>query len=395
MSITPSSRSKGKGRFALGCFFTFFMLFGLAMSAVFLWPLAQIYQANNWRQVPCTILESRVESHSGSKGGSTYSVEVKYEYFIDDVRHVGDRYKFMGGSSSGYDGKKAIVDKLAPGTQTNCYVNRRDPNDSVIERGFTADILFGFIPLIFALIGAGGLFGVFVYKQKFPRPRAITAGAGMPAGSPPRAGAAKLKTSSSRIGRLILSIVFAAFWNAIVSVFLFSCISGWRSGSGDGCMTAFLMPFVLVGIGLMVLVAYFFLGLFNPSPTLKLNPAVVALGDSVEVEWETTGNVDRVKSFKITLEGREEATYKRGTSTSTDKSVFLKLDIVDSPRGKDLRRGKGKFQIPADSMHTFISKHNKIIWSLSVKGDIPMWPDINEEFPLEVQPHRNPAGGPA
>lgn len=392
MSITPSSSAKPKGRFALGCFFTFFLLFGLAMSAVFLWPIVEILQASNWRKVPCTILTSTVESHS-SKKSSTYSVEVTYEYVIDDQKYTGNRYKFMGGSSSGRDGKQAIVDTLPPGKQTFCYVNRRDATDAVIERGFTADILFGFIPLLFALIGAGGLFGVFVYKGK-PKAAAYAAAIAGPTAPPPppRAGPAKLKTSSSRIGRLIFAVIFAGFWNAIVSVFLFSCISGWGSGNGDGCMTAFLVPFVLVGLGLIVLVLYFFLGLFNPSPALKLTPSAVSLGDSVEVEWETAGSVDRVKSFKITLEGREEATYRRGTSTSTDKSVFLKLVLFESPRGKELRRGKAKFQIPADSMHTFKSRNNKIVWTLKVDGDIPMWPDIGEEFPFEVSPHR---GGPA
>lgn len=394
MSITPSSSTKSKGRFALGCFFTFFLILGLAMSAIFLWPIVKIVQAGSWQKVPCTILSSHVESHSSSKGSPTYSVEVTYEYVVDDLKRTGTQYKFMTGSSSGREGKQAIVDQLPPGRQTFCFVNRRDASEAVIERGFTADILFGFIPLIFALIGAGGLSGVFLYKPKF-KPAPVAVGAGRPSTpAPTRKGQAALKTSSSRIGRLVFAVIFAGFWNAIVSVFLVTCVSGWSDGHGDGCMTAFLVPFVLVGVGLIVLVLYFFLGLFNPSPSLQLNPPAVALGDSVEVAWETSGNVDRVRSFKITLEGREEATYRRGTTTSTDKSVFHKVEIVNSPRGKDLRRGKASFQIPADTMHTFVSRNNKILWTLKVDGDIPMWPDIGEEFPVEVSPHRDP-GGPA
>src|SRR5258706_16242058 len=106
MAITQTSKDKAKGRRFLGCFFVVFMLFGLGMSAVFLYPLVQIVQAKNWQEVPCRILTSKVESHQSSKGGPTYSVEVTYEYAIEDQRHVGTRYKFMSGSSSGYDGKK-------------------------------------------------------------------------------------------------------------------------------------------------------------------------------------------------------------------------------------------------------------------------------------------------
>ncbi|HVR86994.1 MAG TPA: DUF3592 domain-containing protein, partial [Planctomycetota bacterium] len=134
MAITKTGKDLAKGRRFLGCFFSVFLIFGLGLSAVFLYPLVQIVQATNWREVPCTILASHVQTHSGTKGGSTYSVEVSYEYVLDDQRHVGTRYKFMSGSSSGYSGKKAIVDQLKPGTQTVCYVSKRDPGDSVIER---------------------------------------------------------------------------------------------------------------------------------------------------------------------------------------------------------------------------------------------------------------------
>jgi hypothetical protein len=395
MSITPTNKDQAKGRRFAGCFFGVFMIFGLAMSVMFLWPLVEITQASNWRPTPCTILTSQVASHSGSKGGSTYSVEVTYRYMVDDTPYVGTRYKFMSGSSSGYDGKKEIVDGLRPGTQTTCYVSRRNPGDAVIERGFTGDIFFGCIPLVFAAIGAGGLFGVFIYKGK-KRLTGVTPG--LPAvkqTSTSRPGATTLRAGSARIGKFIFALIFGLIWNGVVSVFLVQCWSGWSRGHGDGCATAFLVPFLLVGVGVIVLTIYFFLGLFNPSPTLKLSSPSVALGDDLEVEWETTGNVDRVKSFSITLEGREEATYKRGTSTSTDKAVFASIELVTSNKGRELRRGKAKLVIPADTMHTFLSRNNKIVWNLKVKGDIPMWPDIGDEYSLEILPRRIPPGGPA
>src|SRR5579862_1501817 len=396
MAITKTSRDLGKGRRFLGCFFGIFSIFGLAASAVFLYPLVRIAGAKTWRQVPCTILTSTVDIHRGSKG-STYSVEVTYEYEVEGQRHVGTRYQFMGGSTSGYDGKKEIVDRLRPGTETVCYVNQRDANDSVIERGFTADLLLGFIPMSFAMIGAGGLVGIFVYQGKPSIPRKVS-GMTTAAQAGPRTaarGAAPLRTSSSPLMRFGCSIIFAAFWNGIVSVFVVESLSHWRSGQFPGCSTLFLIPFVLVGLGLVVLVLYFFLSLFNPRPELALSPAAVALGDTVEIEWKTAGNVDRVKSFTITLEGREEATYRRGTSTSTDKSTFAVIRLAHSEHGRDLRRGKTKFTVPADSMHSFRSKNNKFVWSIRLKGDIPRWPDIGEEYPLEILPLQNMAGGPA
>ena len=44
---------------------------------------------------------------------------------------------------------------------------------------------------------------------------------------------------------------------------------------------------------------------------------------------------------------------------------------------------------PADTMHSFAGENNKIVWSIKVEGEIPIWPDVNEEFEIKVLP----AGG--
>jgi len=336
-------------------------------------------------EVPCTIQTSKVVEHSDSDG-STYSVEVSYRYKVNGQPFVSSRYKFMTGSSSGHSGKQAVVDALPPGKQTVCYVDPNNPAEAVIERGFTSDLLFGLIPLVFVMIGAGGLIGMVVYKGKKIRP------SGSPGPSPPRPGPVTLKPTTSPGTRLGCAIGFSLFWNGIVSIFLFQVIDGWRHGHGEGCMTIFLVPFVLVGIGGIGAIFYYFLALFNPRPTLKLSSGVAALGETIELEWETEGNVNRVTSFAITLEGREEATYRRGTTTTTDKSVFTTIELAKS-KGRDFRRGKVKVAIPADTMHSFAAKNNKIVWCLKVKGDIPKWPDVNEEFAFEVRPQRLAAGG--
>jgi len=229
----------------------------VVMSAVFLWPVFEIQDAKSWQAVPCKILSSKVESHSSSKGGPTYSVEVMYEYYIDDHRYVGTRYKFMGGSSSGREGKQEIVDRLGPGTEATCYVNRRNPTDCVIERGFTGDIFFGLIPLTFAAFGVFGIIAVF-----FRQPKVIP---GQHPGLPAAArGSATLKAKNSRGCLLVFALVFAGIWNTVVSFYVAEMVTAWRNGHGEGCATVFMIPFVLVGLGLIVLVGYCFLSLFNP-----------------------------------------------------------------------------------------------------------------------------------
>lgn len=386
-STSESEREKRKGRGLLGCFFTVFLLIGLGATAAFLWPVFDIFRARAWRETSCTILKSEVETHRGSKGSRTYSIAVSYEYFVDDQRYVSTRYKFISGSSSGYDGKAEIVERLKPGTKTVCFVSRKNPAEAVIERGFTSDMFLGLIPMIFAVIGGGGLYGVFLHKGK---PRPVRPNAGLPAAvvSGPKAGRTTLKQASSPGGRLGCVLVFALMWNGILSFFVGDVVSGWSKGGGDGCSTVIMIPFVLVGLALVVGVLYCFLSLFNPRPTISVSASSAALGELVELEWEMSGNVNRIRSFLILFEGREEATYRRGTSTSTDKSVFESIELVKITDPRDMRRGKVKVVIPMDTMHTFKSKNNKFLWHFLLKGDIPRWPDVDESFEFEVLPFR-------
>ena len=78
-------------------------------------------------------------------------------YRMNGGEYRANRYSFMGGSSSGYAGKQAIVSRYPPGAQVICYVDPTDPTQAVLERGFTPIMLLGLLPLLFI---AAGLFGL-------------------------------------------------------------------------------------------------------------------------------------------------------------------------------------------------------------------------------------------
>jgi hypothetical protein len=143
---------------------------------------------------------------------------------------------------------------------------------------------------------------------------------------------------------------------------------------------------VAVGLGLIGGVLYQFMALFNPRPRLTVSRGVLMPGDSIDVGWELTGRADRLRRFQISLEGREEATYRRGTNTRTDKEVFTRIQLTDTTDPFAMQSGSAKLKLPPDAMHSFKAANNKIMWVLKVSGDIPRWPDINDEFPITVAP---------
>jgi len=410
-------------RKSAGCgvlFFGVFLLAGLGFSAFFVFPAVKVIQARSWDPVPCEIVESFVESHAGDDG-STYSVEVRYRYQVDGVSYDGDRYRFLGGSSSGYDSKQEVVDGLPPGTVTQCWVDPEDPSNVVLDRGFSLAYLIVLFPMVFVAIGVGGIVMVLFGARRMAAraevgapdwlpewssddeegaggpdavPAAITPG-GPPGfgttgsfafGSPGGGDSLELEPKHSPFGKLVGGILIAAFWNGIVGVFVWQWWKSWQAGSPDGCLTVFLIPFVLVGLLLLVNVPYQFLALFNPRPRLTLSPGRLVPGQAAELRWGFKGAAGRIRRLEVTLEGREEADYTRDTDRTTAREVFATLPVVDVASSSEVAAGTVRLEIPAGTMHSFEASDNRIVWTLKLRGMIPMWPDVMEELPVVIEP---------
>jgi hypothetical protein len=394
-----SSRSTGNGKASpwIGVvFFGVFAAIGGAVLAAMGTRALNVFSAKSWTAVPATVVSSRVRSHSGDDG-TTYSVDVLYRYTVNGREYRSNRYASMGGSSSGYDGKREIVDRLPPGTPVTAYVNPADPTDAVLERGFTWPMLFLLIPGVIVAVGVVGMFySVRNALRKRYEGQLQVSGSGYDDSRTSRAftprrlvdarGPVVLKPRQSPVAKLIAVTFIALFWNSIVSVFLYQVIKGWRTGHADACLTVFLIPFVAVGVGLIVGIGYTFLALFNPRAVLVLDRGELALGETAHLRWSLTGRADRVHRLVLSLEGREEATYRRGTSTYTDKNTFFTLDLIDTASSTEIPEGKAEIPVPADMMHSFTAANNKIIWVLKVQGHIAGWPDVKDEYPLTIAP---------
>lgn len=204
-------------------------------------------------------------------------------------------------------------------------------------------------------------------------------------------------TTADALGRVVLKpmitpgckltamAVFAAVWNGIVAA-----TGGWSfksSGYDDFAWipALFMSPFQLIGILLILGVGYLFLAMFNPRPVLTLSPGKLRLGEPFDLEWEFSGSNRAVNRFRLYIEGREEATYRRGTTTTTDRSVFATIEIAERPTAE---KGRARITMPANTMHSFKSENNKIVWNIQLQGEIRLWPDVKETFEVEVLPKR-------
>ena len=224
-------------RFAMMFFAMFAILGGVIFFFVTVRPLSKILSARQWAAVPCTIISSEVKSHSGNHG-STYSVNIFYDYVLNDREYKANRYDFLGGSSSGFSGKQAIVARYPAGSKALCYVNPADPAEAVLERSFTPVMWVGLLPLAFVLLGLAGVVstvrkGRMMASMRGPVEHSQT-GIWQSDVIPRFTGSARgepllLKQQAGPRAKLLGSIAFALFWNGIVSVFVFQVLKHWGS----------------------------------------------------------------------------------------------------------------------------------------------------------------------
>lgn len=388
------SRRSGGNELSGGCGVLFglaFLLPGLAvMYFLSIRPLLKIQDAKSWERVPAVVLSSRVKTHSGDS--TTYSVDITFEYEVNGQTFQSDRYNFVTGSSSGYESKRRVVAQYPVGHRFEAYVNPRNPSEAVISREFhwffAGMFAFGGV---FVLVGGGvaiaSLRGGTNRRGKALKPGAAATDHSLPAPQEHDGrGNVLLKPETGPWAKVFGMLFITLFWNGIVSVFLFQVIQGWRSGRGEWFLTLFLIPFVLVGLGFLLGFFYSLLAAFNPRVLLLLSPGSPEPGDSFSLDWEFLGSTNRLREFRIRLEGTETATYRQGTRSYTDENVFFRRTLSHTDDRLAIGAGSVRVTLPEDIMHSFDAMNNKVKWTLKVHGPIDFWPDLNMSYPLVVLP---------
>jgi len=124
---------------------------------------------------------------------------------------------------------------------------------------------------------------------------------------------------------------------------------------------------------------------------LELETPVLHLDDGFEFNARFVPRADiDVNAVHAAFECVEKAYYRAGTRSRTYTKVVYEERLTLSERGR-CRRGQvvrfgGFFKTPADGMCTFLGTNHSVTWRLRIRVDIARWPDVREEFELEVLP---------
>ena len=194
---------------------------------------------------------------------------------------------------------------------------------------------------------------------------------------------ARIQPRVSRFARFFGIGVVALIWNGLTGYHFGTAVM-----SGEGSAIAFMSIFVIIGLLLLATAVHALLAMFNPTVELFASEAQPALGETLELRWRLAGKAGRVLRLQVALEGIEEATYKRGTDTTTDRHTFAKLGVAATTDPAEIADGTASVVIPHDAVPSFSAPNNKIVWRLVIQGEIPSWPDIDDEFLVDVVANR-------
>jgi hypothetical protein len=354
-------------------------------------PLYRLHQAQSWAPASCVVVASRVE-----EGMDTSSADITYRYTFGDRQYTSNFYNFVGGQTSD-PSASAVVAAHPPGKRVRCYVDPGDPRRAVINRSHTREHHLGtaFFAMFTGIPFFAGLRMVYGRRRQRRAEEAPIGAANRAAGGArfahaPAAGDGApvvLKPATAPRRRVVVAGLVCLFWNGGMA--WFAVVEYWLYTSGESVLW-FIGPvfliFQVVGVVIFVGLVREILALSNPRPTLTLSRASVPLGGSVSFAWELTGAAHRVTRLQMTLTGKEEARYSRGTDLVTDTHVFHTEALVDASHASGIGRGAGTIRIPRETMHTFIADNNKVVWTLAVNGTVHRWPDLDETFDITVTP---------
>jgi len=167
-------------------------------------------------------------------------------------------------------------------------------------------------------------------------------------------------------------------------------VHGYLEGRPDWLLTVFVIPFLAVGIGLIVLFIRQLLLTAAIGPTrVEISDHPLTPGERYHLFLSQAGRL-KFNVLEAALVCEEQATYRQGTNTRTETRQVYRQELLRE-EGFEIQptvpfEKQCEFTVPSGAMHSFHAQHNQIQWRLVVHGRLAGWPDYQRAFPVIVRP---------
>ncbi len=185
-------------------------------------------------------------------------------------------------------------------------------------------------------------------------------------------------------------LVVCLLWNAILAPFVAVAAWGFLRGEPDWLLSGFLLPFLVLGVGLVAVFLRQVLVTTRIGPTLvEISELPLYPGKRYEIFLAQAGRL-KMKGLEVMLVCDEEATFRHGTNTRTETHRVYSQQLYRR-EAFSVRHGmpfeaRCALHVPAGAMHSFHSEHNEVRWRILVRGNVAGWPDYERSFPVIVHP---------
>jgi hypothetical protein len=410
--------SKALGSIGEAAFFTALFVLGCAgLVAIFATLVIPEYRANHvFVEHRCVVRDKQL-ARKETPDGTLFRPEIRIEYVVNQQTYVVRTYDIRQAFSAGEEDKQAILDQFEIGQQYPCWYDPADPKVAVLVRGYSWWFWLTFlVPASFVVIGGAGLVYAVLTWGKSAERRAAPAGRLGPRELPGRRArpktehptlpdpanitnspgtelAYRLPVASSTGVRLVVWLLAALGWNGMVAVLAVWAITGHLAGQPDWILTAFTLPFAIIGIGLLLVFLRQFLLTTGVGPTfIEISDQPLVPGKRYDLFLSQAGRLT-VNCLEVLFVCEEEATYRHGTDARTEARRVYEQSVFRQERF-EIRHGvpfEARFpiEVPVGAMHSFQSEHNEVNWRVIVKGDVVGWPSYERSFPVIVFPGNN------
>ncbi len=433
--ITPSDRHSGiwiEAGTALcftlgGLVGLLWLFFGVIMPE---WRLLEEFQ-----RTECSVVNTRIVP---SKSTKLFRPEVQIEYQLvnpQDKKITEYKiwtYDFNTLQNGGFVYQKSDAEDLLrpfqPQKRFICWYDPHTPSRAVLFCCWTwTNIFLLIVPLSLVLIGLGPLIHLFIHHGGHSREKtvhfsqsAISPSAENNTISPENASESetdieeqtcptlpsiqtivdspgvklkyRLPLDNSPLWGMGVLLALCAAWGILSLLFASVAVGKFLDNRPDWVLSGFIFPFVLIWVGL---IAYF---LHNLQRTTAVAPTLLEMdevplypGQSAQVLLIQFG-AHQFKYLTVNLVCEEEVVFTYGTDSREEKTtvykstLFSQSDFMVLP--EDNFEKQMELTIPENAMHSFEAAHNRVLWRLSVEGEVEGQAPFVRRFCLVVTPRK-------
>lgn len=117
---------------------------------------------------------------------------------------------------------------------------------------------------------------------------------------------------------------------------------------------------------------------------LSVNSKDLKHGEVLDLYWESSHKADRLKKLTLSIFQMESRTSGSGNNKKTNSKKLHDEILFETTDLNEILSGSKSITIPKIFKHSYSSDGYNLGWFLKVKGEIPMSPDIDEDYKILI-----------